>query len=61
LTTTDPAINPVVGKVYRLYTVAVNKFGESLPSKKVIIGFGAKPPAPTNPVRDSSLLKATSM
>jgi len=41
--------------------VAVNKFGESLPSKKVIIGFGAKPTAPTSPLRDSAVLRATSM
>ena len=54
-------MNPVLGKVYRLYTVALNVFGESPSSKKVIIGFGARPPASTDPVRDASFLRSDSM
>ena len=53
-TTTDP-LSPVNGRVYRIYTVASNVFGDSEPSQQVIIGLGAKPPAPTTgPLRTPS-------
>lgn len=44
----------VTSKVYRFVTVATNAYGDSEYSLQMIAGLGAKPPAPSTPIRDTT-------
>jgi len=63
-TTFDPNVDEdglVNGKIYRFVLRATNSFGDSAASFELIAGLGAKPPAPSAPVRDPDYLDSNSI